>query len=397
MAARRPRKAHAAKPAARDAATPLVAVPLPARSAAVPLAVLWLALVVYATLFPFQGWRWPPGADLDDLMRLHWPRWWGAFDVAANLVGYLPLGLLLAFAVRHGRRWRYAVPLALLLGGGLSYLLEVTQQLLPQRVPSLMDWALNSAGTLLGALLAAALGAWGVPGQLMRAHDRWLERGGAGAFVLLLMWPVALLFPTPMPLGLGQLGGRLRELALAALDGVPWADRAIDWLQPVADAQRLTLLSEGLATALGLLAPCLLVYAASRPGWRRALLALGAPLLALAATTLSTLLNFGPDHAWAWGTSDALVALVVGAGVALSLVWIGPRLAAGLALVALTGLVMLVHQAPTDPYFAQSLQGWEQGRFIRFHGIGRWIGWLWPYAAIVWLLARMGRPQESRD
>ena len=47
----------------------------------------------------------------------------------------------------------------------------------------------------------------------------------------------------------------------------------------------------------------------------------------------------------------------------------------------------------TDPYFADSLQGWEQGRFIRFHGVARWIGWLWPYAAMAWLLARP-RPAE---
>ena len=26
-----------------------------------------------------------------------------------------------------------------------------------------------------------------------------------------------------------------------------------------------------------------------------------------------------------------------------------------------------------------SLQAWEQGRFIRFHGLAQWVGWLWPY------------------
>ena len=41
------------------------------------------------------------------------------------------------------------------------------------------------------------------------------------------------------------------------------------------------------------------------------------------------------------------------------------------------------------PYFAQSLHGWEQGRFIRFHGAAQWVGWLWPYAAIVYLLTRL--------
>jgi hypothetical protein len=38
---------------------------------------------------------------------------------------------------------------------------------------------------------------------------------------------------------------------------------------------------------------------------------------------------------------------------------------------------------------SRSLQAWEQGRFVRFHGLAQWIGWLWPYAAIGWLLARL--------
>jgi hypothetical protein len=67
------------------------------------------------------------------------------------------------------------------------------------------------------------------------------------------------------------------------------------------------------------------------------------------------------------------------------------RAAAGLGLAVLGALVALVSQAPVDPYFADSLQSWEQGRFIRFHGLALWIGWLWPYAAMVWLLGRLGR------
>jgi hypothetical protein len=75
---------------------------------------------------------------------------------------------------------------------------------------------------------------------------------------------------------------------------------------------------------------------------------------------------------------------------ALALAWLPRRVAAGLGLVVITAAVALVAQAPADPYFAQSLQGWEQGSFIRFHGLAQWIGWIWPYAALLWLLARLG-------
>jgi len=75
--------------------------------------------------------------------------------------------------------------------------------------------------------------------------------------------------------------------------------------------------------------------------------------------------------------------------VGLLLLRMPRRGAAGLGLVVVTALVALVAQAPTDPYYAESLQGWEQGRFIRFHGLAQWVGWLWPYAALVYLLARV--------
>ena len=55
----------------------------------------------------------------------------------------------------------------------------------------------------------------------------------------------------------------------------------------------------------------------------------------------------------------------------------------------LAGLVLLIHQVPPDPYYAQTLQAWEHGRFIRFHGLSRWLGILWPYVALFWLLGRL--------
>ena len=58
----------------------------------------------------------------------------------------------------------------------------------------------------------------------------------------------------------------------------------------------------------------------------------------------------------------------------------------GLALLAMGMYLSLLNQANADPYFTQTLQTWEQGRFIRFHGLVQWLGWLWPYAAVVVLL-----------
>jgi hypothetical protein len=58
--------------------------------------------------------------------------------------------------------------------------------------------------------------------------------------------------------------------------------------------------------------------------------------------------------------------------------------------------VLVVHlavlnQAPASAYFADTLQSWEQGRFIRFHGLAQWLGWLWPYAVLAYVLQRVSR------
>jgi hypothetical protein len=81
--------------------------------------------------------------------------------------------------------------------------------------------------------------------------------------------------------------------------------------------------------------------------------------------------------------------LALGALVALACVNAGPRAAAALGLVALSLEAALVAQAPSDPYYAESLQAWEQGRFIHFHGLAQWVGWLWPFAAGVGLFRRV--------
>ena len=62
----------------------------------------------------------------------------------------------------------------------------------------------------------------------------------------------------------------------------------------------------------------------------------------------------------------------------------------------LAALVVLMSMAPTDPYFAQTLQAWELGRFVHFHGLAQWIGWLWPFGAIAWLLVRLGDRDAGR-
>lgn len=363
------------------------------RSSATPLALVYAALLVYASLYPFAGWRWPPGQALANLTLLPWTRWQGGFDLWSNLFGYLPLGALICLAARRsGWRSSVALALAMLAPALLSYAMEVLQQFLPKRVPAMEDLLTNSAGAAAGALLALAFHGLGMVQRWHLLRERWFARDSAAALALLTLWPLGLLFPTPVPLGLGQVSNRLGIWLTGLLAGMPWAEPVHTLLATTAPPEApLRPLSEILIVAAGLLSPCVVAFAVMPPGLRRVVAVVGALLLSLGAMTLSTLLNFGPGHALAWLGPSALPGLVLGSLLGLALVAVPCRSITGIGLMVLTGLVVGMAQAPADPYFAQSLLAWEQGRFVRFHGLAQWLGWLWPYAAMAWLLTRLGR------
>ncbi len=364
-------------------------------SLAAPLAWVYAAVVLYASWYPFDGWRWPPGQSFGALLALPWPPWRDPFDLWANFLGYLPLGFLAMVAwMRRERPPWLAMAQVILLSVALSCVAEVVQNFLPGRHPSLKDSTMNGAGAAAGAGVALLLQAAGATRRWRSMRDEWFVPRSGGALALLALWPMALLVPAPLPLGLGQVGARLRELLLATLDGVPWAAPVHDALRSSADAAvaaavaaPMRPLSEGLATALGLLAPCMLAYSISRPGWHRAALSAGATVLAFAAMTLSALLNFGPRHALAWLTPASVPALIAGGLAGMALAGLPQRVAAGIGLLALAAGVALAAHGPDDPFFALNLQAWEQGRFVHFHGMAQWIAWLWPYLAMGWLLS----------
>ena len=109
------------------------------RSSAVPLSWLYVGLIVYASLYPFAGWR-VPGVGPLDFLLLGWPHWWTTFDLVSNLLGYLPLGFLLFVALIRGgrrpaprRRSRVAVGDAALVHDGAAAELPAAARLVERR------------------------------------------------------------------------------------------------------------------------------------------------------------------------------------------------------------------------------------------------------------------------
>ena len=357
------------------------------RSIARPLALLYIALIVYASLFPFTGWR-DQGIVPWAFLKAPWPRYWTGFDLAINVAGYVPLGFLLVLV--FGRRWPrwLAVVLASLAATLLSLAMESLQSWLPLRVASNVDFGLNAAGGLAGALAAALLERLGLVDRVRRLQSRWFVRDAHGALVLLALWPVGLLFPPPVAYGMGQVYERVEEGLARLLQDTPF----LDWL-PLREIEFEPLLpaAEIACVALGALVPCLLGYAVIEPRRRRLLFAALALAAGVAVAALSTALTYGPAHAWAWVTPPVRLGLPLAALAALVLAPL-PRRACGALLIAvLLAQLLLLNMAPQNPYYASTLQVWEQGRFIHFFGLAQWVGWLWPFAALAYLPTRLRR------
>ncbi|MEY4767189.1 MAG: hypothetical protein RI907_3862 [Pseudomonadota bacterium] len=365
------------------------------RSTAWPLAYVALALVAYASFYPLRGWAWPPGSEF---------HWWlpklpneYADDLAANVLGYMPLGAIWCLACLRSN-WRpvLAALWALVLCSLWSYGIELVQHFLPSRVPSLMDWVLNTLGAAWGVLAALTMHALGWVDLWHRWRVTWFGRQNGAGLALVLMWPVGLLTPLTWPLGEGRLLPHLHALLDEAARGSVWHT----WLMPDAPPvfwQRWQFWvgthdvlgeMEALTVLLGALLPMCVAAATSRHrSFRIGLFSL-VVVAGFVVTSLSSGLNFGLSHAWVWMTLPSIWGLLGAAVAGWALLAVPVRVAAWLGLGVAVGLVLLVHLAPSDPYFAQNLQAWERGLFIKFHGLTRWLGQLWPWAAAAWLASQ---------
>ncbi len=353
------------------------ALPTVRRSLAAPLTLCWLALIVHASLYPFSGWRSqdvPPWAYL----AAPWSPYWTAFDVWANLAGYLPFGFLLALALLRSGHGRLAWPVGLLAPALLSLLLEGLQSYLPQRVPSRLDLLLNAGGGAAGALLALLSARL----RLVRIWDHfraeWLSQESPLGYVVLLLWPLALLYPTPVPYGLGQVWLRLQSGLSGWLQDTPFAP----WMPVPVEAPALSPLLLALAIALSLAAPVLLGFALLPQRRQRLWLLLLWALAAPALLALSAALTHGMARAWDGFIPPVRLGLLLAGLLALACLRRSVRTSAVLLLLTLGLALGLLNGAPESPYFAAATAAWSGGPFLRVHGLWQWLGWIWPYAAL---------------
>lgn len=346
--------------------------------------IAWTAVVVYATLYPWTGWRAPTVPPLVFLAE-GWPRYWTRLDVGLNFVGYLPFGLLAALWLARGRPRLLAVTGATLLAGVLCIALESLQALVPGRVSSLTDVVANWAGGAAGALTAPVAGA-----VLHRRRTRWvsvgptgLAPGAIGGALLLLAWLAAQAHPQAVAFATGA-------AAPAAASLWPGTAEWLARLQP--EPEHLPLL-ETAAVAASVFGVGLLARESLRGP---SLVAIGLPLLAaVAIKSVANAALLGARHGMAWLNATAQGGLIAGALALALAAWWPARARLVAAALALAGATLLYGSLPPNVYFESTLATWNQGHWENLNGLLRGISAIWPLAAVAWCLARL-RPRGPR-
>lgn len=336
------------------------------------LAAAYALLLVYGTLFPFDQWDASQGG-LRVLLERGWPAQFSGSDFITNLIVYAPLGLLLMLAWR--RRGGAIAKITVIGAGGLllSLGLEYLQSYLPARVASLFDTALNTTGTVLGALLAHNLGTdTAIGARLRRLYERVVRPAPLAnlGVTVLGLWALSQLAPLVPSIDRGTLVDGIRPLLRTLAD-----------LGEFHPAQALTYAMQ--MTAVGLIA-----VTVARPS-RRFLVLFAVFLYAVLLLKIPIVSRQLSLEALT-GAAAALVALAVFRSSSNTC----SALAAGL-LVLLAYAIEQLHRG--DPLAPQFAMNWIpfRGQMQHVTGFQDIFDSLWPFAALAYLVLLL-QPRRLR-
>ena len=346
----------------RRASWPLQAMPL-ARA----IAFTYIFLICYGCLNPF---------NFDLKFGLNPFAWWFGplpkyitlFDVTINVLGYIPLGFILVFALYP--RWQgfWAILITLLSSAFLSALIESTQTWLPTRIPTQIDWMANLLGAFIGALLALPLGPHWLSGTALRKRfdywfgTRWLSVS------LFILFPFAQIYPQSAWLGMGFLG-------ITPNMTNDWGSGAINHI-----------LYETLVTGLSWFGVCLFFSLALRPSIPKLGLLSSLLIITVITKSLFTSLQFGAEFGFVWLSTGAILGMGLASALSFAFLERSTRIRFIACLSAFIALIILVNYFPDNPYLTISLPSWGQSRLAHLNDLMQWLSWLWLPIALIWLL-----------
>ncbi len=326
-------------------------------------AAVWMLLIAYASLYPFLPLRLPaPEAVAGFFSR---PRFVTEFDIALNILAYVPLGALACLYFRQARGAAGAIPRAAALGAAFSFAMETCQLFIPNRVASIYDVLANSGGAFLGALafLDPFYSLATRPLGELREQRVLAGAWGDAGLVLLMLWLIAQLNPALPFFGAGNIGAEPEANDLAVLQ---WAAVAMS------------------VCGFGLFVSALL---AADAGALRATLALLSLALWLKFVAASFMLQ--PHFAEDWLSAGRVAGLVVGLTCLYPLRRIGRAARVYLAIVfVLAGaLFSKIFGAYSGLDEFLRLFRWPYGQLASFATLTRFLHEVWPFLAVGFLVA----------
>lgn len=327
------------------------------------LATGYAIFIIYVSLSPFSGWR-EQGLNFIDVLHIPLLSTFTPFDAIVNVLAYIPLGLLVGLALRARFGLLLSLILALSCGVALSSGMEYLQMYLPTRASSNLDVLTNSAGTLIGALLAVSISSWTwFRHRLMHWRSHLFQQGKETDFglALLSLWIFGQVNPSLPMLGNVFITEMARQPFAAPLP------EPFGWWESVVVALNLLMLGVLLLTLLR--APRRVVSSLL------VVLSVVALVKFIAAAALL--------KSWAlllWINGESMLGMLLGMTLLLALLWMRHALIIGVgAAVALCYFIAVNFVVESNtPAAAMSIYHWHYGHLLNYNGLAQTITLIFP-------------------
>ena len=325
---------------------------------------VWALLIAYASLYPFVPLRFPVSDAVAAFLSR--PRYVSAFDVALNVLAYVPMGTLACLYFRQASRGARPIFEAAAFGAAFSFVMETCQLFIPGRIASIYDTFANAGGALWGALVFSDPVFSLVTRPLGEMRERLLIAGvwGDAGLVLIMLWLIAQLNPALPFFGAGNIQGDAP--GVTQLEILQWAAVAMSiW-------------------GFGLFVSSLLK---GEGGTLRVTLVLLSVALWLKFMAASFMLQ--PHFAEEWVSVGRVIGLAVGIAFLVPSRRFGRagRIYLGLVLVLAGALFSKIVGAYSPLEDLLRVFRWPYGQLASFTTLTRFLHEAWPLMALVFLIA----------
>jgi VanZ family protein len=325
---------------------------------------VWALLLAYASLYPFAPLRLPSLESVGAFFSR--PRYVSGFDVAVNVLAYIPLGILACLYFRQSSEGARPILKAAAFGAVFSFVMETCQLFIPNRIASIYDTLANAGGALWGALVFADPCYSLVTRPLGEMRERLLIAGvwGDAGLVLVMLWLIAQLNPALPFFGAGNI--QVDAAGITQLEVLQWAAVAMSiW-------------------GFGLFVSALLK---GETGTLRVTLVLLSTALWLKFMAATFMLQ--PHFAEEWVSVGRVIGLAVGIAFLVPTRRVGrsARIYLALMLVLAGALFSKIVGAYSPLEDFLRLFRWPYGQLASFATLTRFLHEAWPLMALVFLIA----------